>query len=280
MYASWMPTFSRSLSGCKAFPTNLFANSMPFGYAGGDVNLYRYVNNNPINSNDPTGLFNSDNHKAITKDALNGIGISSSSLDRIVIHNTNQDDGSLTNVPPFSDPLNHADDDKIEDTILRIKENMDKCKNTKNITEFLVLAGKVTHAVQDLYAHTTYVEQMDSAKGGKSKPGDLPIWDLFDSKGKPYRPTGVISGTYAWPRDNAPSPSHAELGKDSENCARGKLTNTAGTSYFELAKDLATRHTKSVWEQIWSNISKAMQKELKTYKYQMAQPPLIFYPGL
>jgi len=28
----------------------------PIGFAGGDVNLYRYVQNNPLNSVDPSGL--------------------------------------------------------------------------------------------------------------------------------------------------------------------------------------------------------------------------------
>ena len=33
-----------------------FASEDPLGFAAGDVNLYRYVGNSPVNYNDPTGM--------------------------------------------------------------------------------------------------------------------------------------------------------------------------------------------------------------------------------
>ena len=36
--------------------TGRFISSDPIGFAGGDLNLYRYVNNNPVNRTDPSGL--------------------------------------------------------------------------------------------------------------------------------------------------------------------------------------------------------------------------------
>jgi RHS repeat-associated protein len=58
-----------------------FISEDPIGFAGGDINLYGYVGNDPLNSTDPSGLFPSASwlgdkyavHQAIGSRALNGI---------------------------------------------------------------------------------------------------------------------------------------------------------------------------------------------------------------
>ena len=44
----------------------VFISKDPIGYAGGDVNLYRYTGNNPINYTDPSGLAVFENAEELT----------------------------------------------------------------------------------------------------------------------------------------------------------------------------------------------------------------------
>jgi len=50
--------------------TGRFWTKDPIGLAGGDMNLYRYVKNNPINFMDPFGLWWRKGHRDLTKDAI------------------------------------------------------------------------------------------------------------------------------------------------------------------------------------------------------------------
>lgn len=51
-----------------------FLSPDPIGFAGGDLNLYAYVGNNPINKIDPIGLFEWVNPVGFWNDAIRGGG--------------------------------------------------------------------------------------------------------------------------------------------------------------------------------------------------------------
>jgi len=42
-----------------------FISKDPIGFAGGDVNLYRYVSNNPVNATDPSGLMSPEEGRCV-----------------------------------------------------------------------------------------------------------------------------------------------------------------------------------------------------------------------
>ena len=48
---------------------DLFADSTPLGYVGGDANLYRYVGNNPLMHREPLGLCEEDG----SSDGINAV---------------------------------------------------------------------------------------------------------------------------------------------------------------------------------------------------------------
>jgi hypothetical protein len=87
-----------------------FAERDPEDYAAGDLNLHRYVTDNPIDSTDPTGRWLSGDHTALTResflrafsDGLDGMSAegqcSQHVLAKLTAANVNQDSGSATGV--------------------------------------------------------------------------------------------------------------------------------------------------------------------------------------
>jgi uncharacterized protein RhaS with RHS repeats len=52
-----------------------FTTKDPIGFAGGDTNLYAYVMNDPVNLVDPMGLYGSQTHFYVARDAAVGAGL-------------------------------------------------------------------------------------------------------------------------------------------------------------------------------------------------------------
>jgi RHS repeat-associated protein len=243
--------------------TGRFINRDPIAEAG-ELNPYNFVGNDGIDLVDIIGLFTGKYHKSITENALKDSVLAKKCIDTIVKADVGQDDGALTDSGPFSNPLNHGDNNQIKPTIDLIKQRLDammakQCVNCKDVDEVLKLFGMVAHALQDLYAHSTYVENF--GKDAK-KPSDVPIWQFWNPDGSVNVPTGVITGTYKWPRDNAPYPSHALLNKDDPDTSEGKKKNNNGLTWFSLAEDTATRHTTAAWSDITSKLTAEQKKKL------------------
>ena len=194
---------------------------------------------------------------------LKGLGLSVPDIKKVGKANADQDDGAigLRPRPPFSDPLNHGDNNKIKETIQRIEDLYAGLRGLKTRDEILKQFGKILHAIQDLYAHTNYVEIMDAKRGGNSVAGDIPLWPFVDGEGKPYVPDDVISGEYKWPNDDADSPSHKDLNKDDKDSKAGKVPYGPGTTGFDLAKDLAERATKEAMDRFRESLTDG-QKEM------------------
>jgi hypothetical protein len=174
------------------------------------------------------------------------------------------DDGAVAGVfgfrgGNFFDPVNHGDDNRIRETVERIRTRIatlkaKKCKGAGDVDEILQLTGAVFHAVQDLYAHTTYIEEMQNSHGAEPfGPMD------FDNL-----PSGTISGNYQYPRDNGTPPTHRDLNKDSPDSNRGRQPTAGGDSTLhQRAVELATEHTKQIWAEIKGSLDPTCLCELK-----------------
>jgi RHS repeat-associated protein len=216
-----------------------FISRDQLGYVDGS-NVYQFVSGNPELLVDPSGFFSPDNHRLITNTALSAAGLAAN-------HGDNGVDGITRAIKRIQERWDH----------LLYCATLDDVSYEKVIIMYLQNFGEVLHTIQDLYAHSTYVEVMDANAGGGSKVGTIPQWPLFQQPGNtPYIPDKVFSGTFQWPLDNAPlATSHKFIAKDSKDYLRGKVTNNAGVTYFELAKDLAIRATTDAWNQFVSGIT-------------------------
>lgn len=225
-------------------------------------NYYSYVDNSPSNSIDPTGLFSSKYHEEITRNALKTTELSDRSIDNAVFFNVNQDDGWLTNSGNFYEPTNHGTDKPIEDTISVMESRIAQAMAATDPGSVIRRFGEVAHAIQDLYAHTNYVEV---ANGGQHNIGKtIPIWQMIDGQGKPLVPKNVMNCNYVWPRDNAPDRPHATFNLDTPKSPASKIKNGSGITMHELAKDVAERHTREVWERIWSGLTEETRRKFYT----------------
>ena len=236
----------------------------PVGYIDG-TNDYSFVNDRPTGATDPLGLFSSGNHQLIVYTALNGSGLSANYMKLISDADVGVDDGWKNDTPPFSDDANHGDNgvpgikhalDRIQDrwsTV--ISDGRDFCDSCDQIERAMREFGRMLHTIQDLYAHSNYVELMDKAAGGKSVAGSIPLWQMYNQPGNtPNIPAGVTTGNYRWPLDNAPPPNHRQMNHDSVNSPASEVKNAAGTTMFKLAMDLATRATAAAWNQLISSV--------------------------
>lgn len=117
--------------------------------------------------------------------------------------------------------------------------------STDNQVTALLAFGRVLHGVQDFYSHSNWTELHQWF-------WKIPLWDLNTI------PTGLWSGF--WP-DNDPSfariagkPNHHDSNKDSGGSLQGKKKPPWGPNrnrtYFDLAKDVATRATVEQFEQL------------------------------
>jgi hypothetical protein len=240
----------------------------PIGFATGDYDLYRYCADRPLDYVDPYGLFSSENHRKQTEAGLANSGLSKACIKIIADADVAQDDGFVFNTPPFSDPLNHGDNGQLGPTISRIVQRWysiagtKKCDCCKDVHDSILKEfGKLLHAVQDLYAHSNYVETTGGGgANGTATMGSLPLWPMFGQPGNtPNVPAGLTSGNYVWhvpgARDPSPPPTHDQMNHDDAGTPAGEVKNKAGVSMFDLANDLATRHTTTMWNALSSQMA-------------------------
>lgn len=96
--------------------------------------------------------------------------------------------------------------------------------------------GKLLHATQDFYSHSTWVEL-------KAGYAPIPLWNFSTST----LPAGIVTGTWVLGERRCPNgtPSHGTLNKDSSTSERGLMRPPSGpnrtTPYFNLAFDCALR---------------------------------------
>ena len=234
------------------------------------ANLYPLLGNNPIDNIDILGLFKPEYHKSITINSLKSSGLGDECIITVAVANVAQDAGAITGYfgsqkgKPFFDPLNHGDDNRMAETIHLIRDRLKAASNNKCVTcedtkEALEALGRILHTVQYLYAHSTYVEAFGQ---NVAKVGDLPIWGFLDPNGHAIIPPGVITGNYKYPGDDGLRPRHADLNKDSPDSTRGKLTNSKGITWFELAQDVATRHSTAIWTDLIFKLTPEQRRKL------------------
>lgn len=172
-----------------------FISEDPIGFRGGDVNLYGYVGNNPINYSDPSGLFPSikpfDRHQEIGKRALSGLA----TPQQIESINWSNGDFDLRTQDPIYAPY-HAmrrpgqtiDDareeanDFIRRKICLAREYASKGWNTLAMHEL----GKAIHTLQDAHspAHSDFQEAWasDPLSNILNYPGHLINETFFPGK--------------------------------------------------------------------------------------------------
>ena len=179
-------------------------------------------------------------------------------------------------------PVNHGDDDLIEATIRTMTERFcnavcTPCDHPEalkcwDLFSIMTLLGQVLHALQDLYSHSNYVEQEFARRNQCVVPGEIPIWDMFggkpapnckcdgspanmDPENAPIRPPGVETGFYPDNRTPEGRRSHGDLNKDRPNSPASLRLRDQNCSFFfyrysgfELASDLASRHSSALVE--------------------------------
>ena len=246
--------------------------------------MYEYVGDDPNTYVDPLGLFDSRYHRQQTTTGLANSGLSAACIKIIADADVNQDNGALTDTGPFHNPANHGDNGVpgIQDTINLIMTRWKgilatkKCCSCDDAYSILKEFGKILHAVQDLYAHSNYVETIDYGSSGLATVGLLPLWPMFNPDGTPNIPPGVTTGNYRyhypWQKDPSPPPTHDQMNHDNPDTPAGRILNQAGTSMFDLANDLATRHTTDLWNALstqmagnpcWAKVLSCCQKKGK-----------------
>lgn len=123
----------------------------------------------------------------------------------------------------------------------------DKITSEEKITQAFFALGQALHGTQDFYAHTNYLEMHAASAMKVQQIQSLPIWTEAGAKqiehlGK----TGLKSGYVFWGVPQAcsgKSPTHAELAKDTEKTASGKIriAHFQNMSQFTAAQFLARR---------------------------------------
>ncbi|MFN7588430.1 MAG: RHS repeat-associated core domain-containing protein, partial [Planctomycetota bacterium] len=257
-----------------------------WGDAGNMGNEYAYAWNRPLVVGDQLGLvsapFIPGVHKNITFNANAGRFLDAKDLEKVIDANLAQDGQAYLapfGVGPYANPANHGDNSELLATAKLIAARWGQvydimmsihdapCNAGEAVQELydeaLVLLGQILHAIQDLYAHTDYVERNGGSlllHGGWTGSGEpVPVWDLF--KDGVYIPKGVKSGTYTMGWDETcavwfkEGGSHAMMGKDYPEHIRSKMpTRKIGAdgqaiTNFDLAHDVATRHSAQFLEE-------------------------------
>lgn len=127
-----------------------FISKDPIGFAGGDVNVYGYVWNNPLNWVDPLGLYGKDVHYDKTYKWAIDAGYDPCEAKQIASADQGVDEGFLTNpLFPFNwlfgTPFHFQSRDYAEKVLEQAIQQKD-----------LEQLGKFLHILQDSYSHKGY----------------------------------------------------------------------------------------------------------------------------
>lgn len=121
----------------------------------------------------------------------------------------------------------------------------------------LIALGRALHTIQDFYAHSTYVEVMDSQGDARSNlTKGLPVIDIWTDAGRKElvelqarrEEPLLISGVWAigWPKRCTGVESHGDLNKDSPKSKSGSKAlrhQSWGDNRFQAAFNVAERAT-------------------------------------
>jgi RHS repeat-associated protein len=143
-----------------------FLTKDPIGFAGGDVNLYRYVTNNPVNFRDPWGLWDEDVHSGIgnpnygTYTWARQLGLSDQQATWTAIGNNGTDGGYASWMPMlglqsrhFNQwPLNNRGDSRDYWAEIELTRSVDYYRQGNCRAAYGHL-GKGLHSIQDKIAH-------------------------------------------------------------------------------------------------------------------------------
>jgi len=167
--------------------TGRFLTKDPIGFGGGDVNLYRYVFNNPVRYRDPWGLWSEDVHSGIgnpnygTYTWARQVGLSSQQAEWIALGNNRTDVGYAGWMPilglqsrHFNQwPLNMKGDSRDYWAEIELRRAVDYYKKGNCKAAFGHL-GKGLHSIQDKIAHGDW----DTGwHGFNPHPAWYDVWD-------------------------------------------------------------------------------------------------------
>jgi hypothetical protein len=203
-----------------------------------------------------TAAFIQEVHESITTEALGGL-FPPELLSIIIDANLAQDEGAA-----FEDPLNHGDNNLVQETIDLINSRIDEAvrlvelegtaeQKEEDLAQAAELLGQAMHAIQDLVSHSDYVpNHIDDYVS----PDQVPIPDFLTNGTQ-----DVTTGTYDPNNPNATgtpgNPTHFDMNLDTEDCAvspRGcqeaGSEMPSGTTLHDVAADVATRETERLYE--------------------------------
>lgn len=123
----------------------------------------------------------------------------------------------------------------------------DSKEKAARVRQAFFTLGQALHGTQDFYAHTNYLEMHVGSVSKIQQMKVVPVWtEAGAEQVKALVNKGLKSGYVFWglpQKCSTKSPSHAELAKDSEKTASGKLAiaHLQNLSQFTAAQFLARR---------------------------------------
>jgi RHS repeat-associated protein len=145
-----------------------FISEVPIRFRGGDVNLFAYVRNRPLNARDPLGLWYPPSHRDYSRRAAGACGMSEGEADALAEATAAPDFSiwplpSLSTLNPWS--AKHGMPESAWWSYFR--QQFDLAVSTGS----LVVLGRALHAVQDAYAHDIAgVGMMDHFNPFRARP--------------------------------------------------------------------------------------------------------------
>jgi Heterokaryon incompatibility protein Het-C len=136
------------------------------------------------------------------------------------------------------------------DSKLTGPENVSRNK----ISQAMFALGQISHALQDFYAHSNYVEIMEFRRTNIKNEKNIPIVKVWESSARNEIASliseGLVSGRVWWgfPKKCASTvPTHGDLAKDSPASPAGaRTTRWMGRTSFDIAFALAQKSTAAL----------------------------------